>query len=295
MRSVRECAGVGGRHARLSSRRRDEASHARPVPEWQRRSDGQSPRRRGGARRSHAAARRARLDAGRGGAGDVARSAGARGRPAAADRGVRPEQARGGAAARPLRGRAAGDIVRPAAVYGPRDRDFLRVFRLAARSIAMHAVPRENRVLDRPRRGPRRRAAARRASIRRPSDARTTSRTTRADAGRELYAEIASAASCVRDARPPGAAAGPRARGRRRRHPQRRHRLAHAGQPPQDQARAAPLVAVRSEREPGSSSAGAAIPLQHGVRETYLWYLAARWMRARTHGKASVPSKESQV
>ena len=33
-------------------------------------------------------------------------------------------------------------IVRPAAVYGPRDRDFLRAFRLAARSIAIHAVPR---------------------------------------------------------------------------------------------------------------------------------------------------------
>ena len=28
-----------------------------------------------------------------------------------------------------------------------------------------------------------------------------------------------------------------------------------------------------------------AVPLQRGVRETYLWYLAARWMRPRKHGQ----------
>ena len=48
-------------------------------------------------------------------------------------------------AARRYAGQLPVTIVRPAAVYGPRDRDFLRAFRLAARSIAIHAVPRENR------------------------------------------------------------------------------------------------------------------------------------------------------
>jgi nucleoside-diphosphate-sugar epimerase len=32
-------------------------------------------------------------------------------------------------------------ILRPAAVYGPRDRDFLRVFRQASRRVALHAAP----------------------------------------------------------------------------------------------------------------------------------------------------------
>ncbi|MDB4887135.1 MAG: NAD-dependent epimerase/dehydratase [Gemmatimonadetes bacterium] len=36
-------------------------------------------------------------------------------------------------------------IVRPAAVYGPRDRDFLRVFRQASRRVALHAVRQQNR------------------------------------------------------------------------------------------------------------------------------------------------------
>jgi len=32
-------------------------------------------------------------------------------------------------------------VVRPAAVYGPRDRDFLRAFRQASRPVALHAIP----------------------------------------------------------------------------------------------------------------------------------------------------------
>lgn len=35
-------------------------------------------------------------------------------------------------------------IVRPAAVYGPRDRDFLKVFRQASSRVALHAVPRDH-------------------------------------------------------------------------------------------------------------------------------------------------------
>jgi nucleoside-diphosphate-sugar epimerase len=34
-------------------------------------------------------------------------------------------------------------IVRPASVYGPRDRDFLAVFRQASRAVALHAAPRD--------------------------------------------------------------------------------------------------------------------------------------------------------
>jgi nucleoside-diphosphate-sugar epimerase len=35
-------------------------------------------------------------------------------------------------------------IVRPASVYGPRDRDFLAVFKQASRRVALHAVPRDH-------------------------------------------------------------------------------------------------------------------------------------------------------
>jgi nucleoside-diphosphate-sugar epimerase len=35
-------------------------------------------------------------------------------------------------------------IVRPSAVYGPRDRDFLAAFRQASRRLALHAVPRDH-------------------------------------------------------------------------------------------------------------------------------------------------------
>src|SRR4051812_16912850 len=35
-------------------------------------------------------------------------------------------------------------ILRPSAVYGPRDRDFLAVFRQASRRVAVHAVPRDH-------------------------------------------------------------------------------------------------------------------------------------------------------
>ena len=35
-------------------------------------------------------------------------------------------------------------IIRPAAVYGPRDRDFLAAFKQASRRVALHAVPREH-------------------------------------------------------------------------------------------------------------------------------------------------------
>jgi nucleoside-diphosphate-sugar epimerase len=35
--------------------------------------------------------------------------------------------------------------------------------------------------------------------------------------------------------------------------------------------------------------------LQHGLREAYLWYLQAGWMRARTTRTNAVPSEESHV
>ena len=95
---------------------------------------------------SAAAARRPRLVAGGGRAG--------RRRPIGrCARTIRRARSRRTARASSRRSRRRGryegqlpmTIVRPAAVYGPRDRDFLRAFRLAARSIAIHAVPRENR------------------------------------------------------------------------------------------------------------------------------------------------------
>lgn len=37
------------------------------------------------------------------------------------------------------------------------------------------------------------------------------------------------------------------------------------------------------------------IPLQDGVRDTYLWYLQAGWMRARNARPGAVPSEESRA
>ncbi len=47
-------------------------------------------------------------------------------------------------AVRRYRDRLAITVVRPAAVYGPRDRDFLNAFRQATSRVAIHAVPRDH-------------------------------------------------------------------------------------------------------------------------------------------------------
>ena len=197
-------------------------------------------------------------------------------------------------AAQPFEGRLPVTIVRPAAVYGPRDRDFLRAFRLAARSIAIHAVPRENRfsivhVADL--------VTALLLAGERPEAVGRTYyiANDRAPSWAELYAEIASAASCVRTLDlqvplPAIAAAG--VAGDILSAVTGWHTLANRHKTRLARPRWWLCDPARARVELGWK---AAISLQHGVRETYLWYLAARWMRPRAHGKASVPSKESQV
>src|SRR3982751_1427555 len=242
--------GMGGGHARLSSGRCDEASYAGAIPEWQSRPHGQSLRCGRGAPWSAPPTHGPRLDAGGGRAGVVARPTDSRGRPTAADRGVRPEQARGGAGGAAFRGptagdhRAAGGRLRTAGSRLPP--------RLPAGG-AFHRHPRRaegESVLDRPRRGPRDRVAARRRAAG-GRGAHLLHRERRgAKLGGALCGDRVRRRLCA-DLRPSGALAGHRRCGCRRRHPERRHRLAHAGQPAQDPARAAPVVVVRSGASPG--------------------------------------------
>ena len=144
-RSVRESRAWEGATQVFHVGRRHEAPHARAVPGRKRVPHGERARGARGARRRKPTARRARVVAGGGRPGAVRRRAGEGGRSAEADRGVRPQQA-----ARRSRRRVATTttlpitIVRPAAVYGPRDRDFLRVFKQAGRRVALHAVPRDH-------------------------------------------------------------------------------------------------------------------------------------------------------
>ena len=185
-------------------------------------------------------------------------------------------------------------IIRPAAVYGPRDRDFLRAFRLAARSIAIHAVPRRNRfsivhvadLVD----------ALLRAAERPQAVGRTYNVANDAPVSwQELYAEIAAAASLepalsLQLPLPAIAAAGyagdvvSALTGW--------HTLANRHKTRLARPRWWLCDPARARDELGWIST---IPLQRGVRDTYLWYLAARWMRPRTAGRASVPTEESQV
>jgi nucleoside-diphosphate-sugar epimerase len=185
-------------------------------------------------------------------------------------------------------------IIRPAAVYGPRDRDFLRAFRLAARSIAIHAVPRQNRfsivhvadLVD----------ALLRAAERPQAVGRTYNVANDAPVSwQELYAEIAEAASLepalsLQLPLPAIAAAGyagdvvSALTGW--------HTLANRHKTRLARPRWWLCDPARARDELGWIST---IPLQRGVRDTYLWYLAARWMRPRTAGRASVPTEESQV
>jgi nucleoside-diphosphate-sugar epimerase len=185
-------------------------------------------------------------------------------------------------------------IVRPASVYGPRDRDFLRAFRLAARAVAIHAVPRDNlfsivHVADLVRAlllvADRTEAVGRTYFV--ANEAPTT--------WRELYAEVARAASTIRTLElqlplPALSVAGlagdlisaltgwhSLANGNKTKLARPRWWLC-------DASRARDELAWLPE-----------IPLQEGVRETYLWYLDAGWMRAPRRRTTAAPTKESQV
>jgi nucleoside-diphosphate-sugar epimerase len=185
-------------------------------------------------------------------------------------------------------------IVRPAAVYGPRDRDFLRAFRLAARSIAIHAVPRRNRfsivhvadLVD----------ALLRAGDRPEAVGRTYNVANDAPVSfQELYDEIAAAASLVPAMNiqvPMAAVAAAGYAGDVVSALTGWHTLANRHKTRLARPRWWLCDSSRAHNELGWNSS---IPLQRGVRDTYLWYLAARWMRPRTSGRASAPTEESQV
>ncbi|HEX7978480.1 MAG TPA: NAD-dependent epimerase/dehydratase family protein [Gemmatimonadaceae bacterium] len=193
-------------------------------------------------------------------------------------------------------GRLPVTIVRPAAVYGPRDRDFLRAFRLAARSITIHAVPRENRfsivhVADLVdallRAGDRPEAVGRIYNVANDDSV----------SWQELYDEVAAAASltpAVSLQLPLPAIALAGYAGDVVSALTGWHTLANRHKTRLARPRWWLCDPSRAHDELDWISA---IPLQRGVRDTYLWYLAARWMRPRPAGSggAAVPTEESQV
>jgi nucleoside-diphosphate-sugar epimerase len=193
-------------------------------------------------------------------------------------------------AARPYEGRLPVSIVRPGAVYGPRDRDFLRAFRLAASRIAIHAVPRDNlfsivHVADVV-------AALLLAAERREAVGRTYFvANPEPTSWRALYDEVAAAAgtSPSRTLQLPLAtiaAAG--LAGDLVSALTGRHSLANRNKTRLARPRWWLCDPARARAELGWEPS---VPLQEGVRETYLWYRRAGWMRAPR--AASVPSERS--
>jgi nucleoside-diphosphate-sugar epimerase len=185
-------------------------------------------------------------------------------------------------------------IVRPAAVYGPRDRDFLRVFRLATHAVALHVVPRDHAfsivhaadvvsalllAAEHPGAVGRTYFVANEGSI----------------SWGELYEEIARAAEFTpkRELQVPlpvialagvvgdavSALTG-------------WHSLANRQKTRLARPRWWVCDASRAKAELGWRPT---LTLQQGIRDTYLWYLQAGLMRARTPRGIAGPSKESQV
>lgn len=185
-------------------------------------------------------------------------------------------------------------IVRPAAVYGPRDRDFLRVFRLAARPVAVHAIPRDHAfsivhvadtvtalLL----------AAESPAAVGRTYFVADEAPTT----WRALYAEIARAAGVTTRIElqvPLRAVALAGVAGDAVSMLTGWHSLANGNKTRLARPRWWLCDASRARAELGWAPG---MTLQRGVRETYLWYLQAGLMRARTAHTAAAPSEESQV
>jgi nucleoside-diphosphate-sugar epimerase len=185
-------------------------------------------------------------------------------------------------------------IVRPAAVYGPRDRDFLRAFRLATRAIALHAVPRDHafsivHVADV--------VSALLAAAEHPTAiARTYFVANEASTTwRELYALMARVAG-VRPSLElqiplPAIAlagvAGDAVSALTGWHSLANGHKTRLARPPWWLCDASRARAELGWRE--------SLTLQDGLRDTYLWYLQAGWMRTRTPRTAPVPSEESKV
>ena len=191
-------------------------------------------------------------------------------------------------------GRLPVTIVRPASVYGPRDRDFLRAFRLATGPVALHGVPRDNAfsvvhagdvvsalLL----------AAEQQKAIGRIYFVANETPTT----WRELYATMARAAAAapLLDLQIPLPAltlAG--LAGDALSMLTGWHSLANRHKTQLARPRWWLCDASRIRAELGWRPTRT---LQQGIEETYLWYLQAGWMRARKPRTASVPSEESQV
>jgi nucleoside-diphosphate-sugar epimerase len=198
------------------------------------------------------------------------------------------------AAVRGYEGRIPVSIVRPGAVYGPRDRDFMRVFKLAARPMAIHAVPRDNAfsivhvrdvvsaILL---------AGKRREAIGRTYFVANEAPTTWGD----LYALVAQAADVIRAAEiqiplPAVALAG--LAGDVVSALTGWHSLANGNKTSMARPRWWLCDASRVRAELGWAES---VGLREGVRETYLWYLDAGWMRERTPRTGPSPSEESQA
>jgi nucleoside-diphosphate-sugar epimerase len=183
-------------------------------------------------------------------------------------------------------------IVRPAAVYGPRDHDFLRAFRLAVRPVALHAVPRDHAfsivhvadVVD-----------ALVLAAESPSAAGRTYfiANERPITWRALYAEMGRAAGVtprleLQIPLPVIALAGwagdavSAVTGWHSLANRHKTRLARPRWWLCDATRAGDELGWRPTRV-----------LQQGIRETYLWYLQTGSMRARTPRGTALPSKES--
>ena len=185
-------------------------------------------------------------------------------------------------------------IVRPAAVYGPGDRDFLRVFRLATRAVALHAVPRDHvfsivHVADTV--AALLLAAEHPAAVGRTFFVANEQPTT----WRELYAAMARAANVAPALElqiPLQALALAGLAGDAVSALTGWHSLANGHKTRLARPRWWLCDATRARAELGWHPAKT---LQEGLRETYLWYLHAGWMRARTPRTSPIPSEDSQV
>jgi nucleoside-diphosphate-sugar epimerase len=184
-------------------------------------------------------------------------------------------------------------IVRPAAVYGPRDRDFLAAFKQASRRVALHAVPRDHsfsvvHVADL--------VAALLRAAERPA---TAGRTYFVAADEpitwgQLYDEVAAAAG----SRPiqlqvPHSAVW---------------MAAHAGDLLSTLTGRATLLnrnkaalarprwwLCDASRAQADLEWRAAVPLQVGVRDTYNWYVDAGWLRPPKPDPTERPLEEPKA
>jgi nucleoside-diphosphate-sugar epimerase len=184
-------------------------------------------------------------------------------------------------------------IVRPAAVYGPRDRDFLAAFRQASRRVALHAVPRDHsfslvHVADL--------ADALVRAAERPAAAGRTyfvAAETPVTWG-QLYDEVAAAAgSRPLQLQVPHAAV---------------RLAAHAGDLLSTFTGRSTLLnrnkaalarprwwlcdASRAREELAWNTR---VALQEGVRDTYNWYVDAGWLRPRRADPTAAPLEEPQA